>query len=517
MKFHWLDITTLITYLLLLVSMGIYFSRRNTSTENYFVGSRIYSGWVIGLSMVGTSISSVTFLAYPADSFKTSWLRFLPNLMLPVVIITTAYFFLPFFKRNNIISAYEYLEDRFGPSVRVYGAVTFFIGQLVRISLILYLLSLMVNEVTNLSVIQSILLAGLVVGLYTIIGGIEAVIWTDVIQTFTLLSGGMICLGVIIHQLPGGLSQIMDVAIANNKLTFSELKNGLLRPVPWGISLANKTGIMMLLLGLSWFFQEYVTNQNMIQRYAAVKNVQEARKAMYISSINIPIWAFFMFLGTALYVFFQVFPTSAAAEMLDGTQKAEDILPYFIMNNLPPGVAGLIIAAAIAAAMSSLDSSINAMATVGVHDVYRRHLVKDREDKHYLHVAWVLATAITITMIIGAYILTQTQTKTLQDTYNTIGSVVMGGVLGLYLLGFCTRRGSAKSVWFAIVLTMLFSSWTVLAKQSMLPAWLQVPFDLYYTGIIGQIVMFAGIFTAAFLLSERKKPLTNLTLWTQGK
>ncbi|GIS73770.1 MAG: hypothetical protein CM1200mP10_33470 [Candidatus Neomarinimicrobiota bacterium] len=192
--------------------------------------------------------------------------------------LTTAYFFLPFFKRNNIISAYEYLEDRFGPSVRVYGAVTFFFGQLVRISLILYLLSLMVNEVTNLSVIQSILLAGLVVGLYTIIGGIEAVIWTDVIQTFTLLSGGVICLGVIIHQLPGGLSQIMDVAIANNKLTFSELKNGVLRPVPWGISLANKTGIMMLLLGLSWFFQEYVTNQNMIQRYAAVKNVQEARK-----------------------------------------------------------------------------------------------------------------------------------------------------------------------------------------------------------------------------------------------
>ena len=110
MKFHWLDITTLITYLLVLVSMGIYFSRRNTSTENYFVGSRSYSGWVIGLSMVGTSISSVTFLAYPADSFKTSWLRFLPNLMLPVVIITTAYFFLPFFRRNNIISAYEYLE-----------------------------------------------------------------------------------------------------------------------------------------------------------------------------------------------------------------------------------------------------------------------------------------------------------------------------------------------------------------------------------------------------------------------
>ena len=203
--------------------------------------------------------------------------------------------------------------------------------------------------------------------------------------------------------------------------------------------------------------------------------------------------------------------------MLDGAQKAENILPYFIMHNLPPGIAGLIIAAAIAAAMSSLDSSINAMATVGVHDIYRRHWVKDREDKHYLHVAWYLATAVTIVMIIGAYILTQTQTKTLQDTYNTIGSIVMGGVLGLYLLGFCTRRGSAKSVWFAVVLTVLFSLWTVLAKQSLLPTWLHVPFDLYYTGIIGQIVMFASIFTVALLMSDGKKPLPNLTLWTQGK
>jgi len=273
----------------------------------------------------------------------------------------------------------------------------------------------------------------------------------------------------------------------------------------------------MLLLGLSWFFQEYVTNQNMIQRYAAAKNMQEARKAMYISSINIPIWAFFMFLGTALYVYFQVFPATAAIAMLDGTQKAENILPYFIMHNLPPGVAGLIIAAAIAAAMSSLDSSINAMATVGVHDIYRRYWIKDREDRHYLYVAWVLATAVTIAMIIGAYILTQAQTKTLQDTYNTVGSVVMGGVLGLYLLGFCTRRGGAKAVWFGVVLTILFSLWTVLAKQNLLPSGLHVPFDLYYTGIIGQIVMFAGIFTAALLLSDGKKPLPNLTLWTQDK
>jgi len=516
MKLHWLDVFTLISYLLIIISVGIYFSRKNTTTEGYFVGNRSYSGWVIGLSMIGTSISSITFLAYPADSFKTSWLRFLPNIVLPIVIITSAYLFLPFFKRNNILSAYEYLEERFGPSVRIYGAITFLIGQLVRISLILYLLSLMVHEVTSLTILQSILLSGITVGFYTILGGIEAVIWTDVIQTITLVFGGLICIGVIIYQLPEGLNQIIDIALLNNKLSFSELKDGVLHPVSWGVSLSNKTGIMMIFLGFSWFFQEYITNQNIIQRYAATKNESEARKAMFISSINIPIWAFFMFLGTALYAYFQVYPSEAASEMLIGTRNAEDILPYFIIYYLPAGISGLIIAAAIAAAMSSLDSSINSISTVSVHDIYRRHLAPNKDDIHYLHIAWYIATFATAIMIIGSCILAFSKMNTLQDTYNTIGSVVMGGVLGLYLLGFCTKRGNEKSVWFGIALTMMFSLWTVLAKYSFLPDWLQAPFDLYYTGILGQIVMFAGIFVAAVLFSDSKNNLKNLTIWTKG-
>ena len=516
MKLHWLDVFTLTSYLFIIISVGIYFSRKNTTTEGYFVGNRSYSGWVIGLSMIGTSISSITFLAYPADSFKTSWLRFLPNIVLPIVIITSAYLFLPFFKRKNILSAYEYLEERFGPSVRIYGAITFLIGQLVRISLILYLLSLMVHEVTSLTILQSILLSGITVGFYTILGGIEAVIWTDVIQTITLVFGGLICIGVIIYQLPEGLNQIIDIALLNNKLSFSELKDGVLHPVSWGVSLSNKTGIMMIFLGFSWFFQEYITNQNIIQRYAATKNESEARKAMFISSINIPIWAFFMFLGTALYAYFQVYPSEAASEMLIGTRNAENILPYFIIYYLPAGISGLIIAAAIAAAMSSLDSSINSISTVGVHDIYRRHLAPNKDDIHYLHIAWYIATFATAIMIIGSCILAFSKMITLQDTYNTIGSVVMGGVLGLYLLGFCTKRGSEKSVWFGIALTMMFSLWTVLAKYSFLPDWLQAPFDLYYTGILGQMIMFAGIFVAAVLFSDSKNNLKNLTIWTKG-
>ena len=223
-----------------------------------------------------------------------------------------------------------------------------------------------------------------------------------------------------------------------------------------------------------------------------------------------------MFLGTALYAYFQVYPSDTATEMLIGTRNAEDIVPYFIINYLPAGISGLIIAAAIAAAMSSLDSSINSISTVSVHDIYRRHLVTNKNDIHYLHVAWYVATCATVIMIIGSCILAFSKINTLQDTYNTIGSVVMGGVLGLYLLGFCTKRGNEKSVWYGIVLTIMFSLWTVFAKYNLLPEWLQAPFDLYYTGILGQIVMFAGIFVATILLSDTNNNLKNLTIWTRS-
>ena len=185
-----LDAGVLIFYLGGLFAMGLYFSGKNSSTEEYFLGGRRFKGWVIGLSLVGTSISSITFLAYPGDAFKTAWLRFLPNLMLPVAVLITAKYFLPFLRRNNTTTAYEYLEFRFGPSIRVYGAVAFIVAQVVRVSLILYLVSLVLQEITGLDATLCILIAGMVVSAYTIIGGIDAVIWTDVIQTLVLLLGG---------------------------------------------------------------------------------------------------------------------------------------------------------------------------------------------------------------------------------------------------------------------------------------------------------------------------------------
>ncbi|MBC8215528.1 MAG: sodium/solute symporter [Candidatus Marinimicrobia bacterium] len=514
MTLHWIDLAVLIGYMILVAGMGVYFSMKNVNTEEYFVGGRSFSGWVIGLSLVGTSISSITFLAFPADAFKTTWIRFITTWSMPLGLLIAAYVFLPFFRRRRITSAYEYLEERFGPSVRVYGGITFIISQLVRVSLILYLVSLLMHEMTGLSSVASVLISGVFVALYTVIGGIKAVIWTDVIQTVVLVLGGLITLGVIVYHLPGGLDQLFSIAFADGKLSLSELTETGFRPIEWDFSLTRKTGTMLFLVGLTNWLTEYSANQNTVQRYAAAKSTYEARKAMLVCVMSsLPIWAFYMFIGTALYVFFQIFPTIEAGEMLNGTQKAEQIFPYFIMHFLPPGITGLVIAAAMAAAMSSLDSSLNAISTVGIVDIYRRHLVKDKDDKHYLKAAWFIAGGAAIFMIGGAIILIMSKTKTLQDTATILSSLTSGGLLGLYLLGFFTRKGSAKSVWISLVITFFFSLWTILASRGLVPEWLQVPFDLYYTGLIGNIVMFALAVVAAVMLSDRRKKLKNLTVW----
>jgi len=450
------DIIVLLAYLAGVTLMGVYFARRNTNTEEYFVGGRSFKGWAIGLSLIGTSISSISFLAYPGDAYKTAYLRMLPNFMLPVGILIASYVFLPFFRKNRITSAYEYIELRFGPGVRVYGAITFIAGQIIRISSILYLLALLLGSVTNLNLITCIVLGGIFVSFYTVLGGINAVIWTDVVQTVVLAIGGVLCLGVIINALPGGLDEIFAKGWSAGKFGFSELRGGILHPVSWDVTFQSKTATMMLIIGLTNWLTEYSCNQNTVQRYAASRSTHDARIAMWVCALgSIPIWLFFMFLGTSLYVFYQVFPAEAASEMLEGARKAEDILPHFIINELPAGLAGLVIASALAAAMSSLDSSINAISTVSIIDIYRRHLKRGLDDQHYLRVARWIAIAAGAIMILSAIWLASTETKTLQDTLTILGSLIGGGLFGMYTCGMLTTAGDQRAVLCGIIGTTL--------------------------------------------------------------
>jgi len=512
------DNVTLVIYMAGIGVMGLYFARKNVTTEDYFVGGRSHKGWVIGLSLVGTSISSISFLAFPGDAYKTAYLRMVPNFMLPIALVIAAYVFLPFFRKNVISSAYEYLEMRFGPGIRVYGAVAFVVSQLVRISSILFLVSLMLQTLTSLSLIPCIVIAGIFVGFYTIVGGIHAVIWTDVIQTIVLTLGGAICLLIVVTRLPGGFGEIIDVASEANKFSFAEYSDGQLQPVSWDVTLQEKTATMMLLIGLTIWLTEYSCIQHTIQRYAAAKTAKDARQAMAVAGLaSLPIWLFFMFIGTSFYAYYQAFPAEETAKMLTGELPAEDIMPYFILHELPLGLKGIVIAAALAAAMSSIDSSINAISAVSIIDVYRRHLARDRDDRHYLAMARWVAVVISILMILGAIWFTMVDIKTLQDTSTMLTAVMGAGLFGLFMIGMLTTRGNGRAAACGIVCTMAFTSWTLLAKNGLLPESLSVPFDLYYTSIVGNAVMFVVAYSAGLILFPGKKDLTNLTVWTHEK
>jgi SSS family solute:Na+ symporter len=510
MTLHWIDWLVVSAYLLVMAGMGIRFARKNKDTEEYFVGGRRFPGWAIGLSMVGTAISSITFLSLPADSFKTYWLRFLPYVFMPVAAGLAAVLFIPFFRRGQAMTAYEYLEARFGPSIRVYGAATYIAAQILRVSFILYLVAMMLHSLTGVDEKLCILVAGSFVALYTIVGGIDAVIWTDVIQTIVLIGGSFLCLGTIFIMLPGGLEQVFEIALAHDKFAIGDLENGQLVRTGWGIDFTEKTVPLMLMMSLNFFLTEFATSQHYIQRYCASASMREARRAMWTSVlVGVPSWFFYMFLGTALFAFFQVFPAPEAAAMLDGRAKPEGIVPFFILNHLPHGVAGLVIAAALAAGMSSLDSSINAISTVWIVDIYKRHWVRERDDRHYLHVAWAVSAIASAAMLGGAILMLEAEGPSLQDISIRLTSLLGGGLLGIYLIGFFTRRGDARAVWVGIASTATFTLWTL----GIFPDSLSVPFDLYYTSMIGNVVMVAVGFGASLCWRRRKHLAPELSIW----
>lgn len=517
-----LDIGILVLYFVSMSLMGLYFARRATSTEGYFVGNRAYPGWLIGISLFGATISSITFVAYPADAYKTAYLRLLICFMLPIGVLIASRFFVPFFRRGKITSAFQYLEGRFGPKTRAYAASVFIIAQCIRISLIQFLVAMLMQEITGWNVIFCILLGGVVTAFYTVAGGIEAVIWTDFIQSIIFTLGGLLILITIVLKLPGGLGQIVSVGMADGKFMFGDLNvaDGQLHRAPWGFSLTEKTVVMLLLIGLFQWLAEYSSNQEVIQKYCTSKTPQDVRKAMWICCwCSLPTWCYFMFLGTALYVFFKEFPDPNAADMLSGVKKAEEILPYFITHYMPRGFAGFVIAAVLAAAMSSMSSAMNSISAVGITDIYKRHMAKDRDDRHYVLAAKWITVASSAIMIGGAYLLVKTDSKTLQHLSTEFASIIAGGLLGLYMLGFFTTRGDGRAVFVGILFAVGFSAFISFAGLGWLPDGLtkavERNFDTYYTGVVGNVVMFVLGFLMACILPERPRDLTNLTVWTQ--
>ena len=512
------DVAVLFIYFCITLGIGFFCSRKNASTEEYFLGGRSFPGWALGLSLLGTCMSSVTFIALPADGFKTTLIRLTMTLVFPLTCAFAAYVLLPFFRRGTISSAYEYLAKRFGRSVSCYAAAMFFILQTIRVSGILYLISLIIQAVTGLDFVLCMLLSGGVTALYTVSGGFDAVIWTDVLQTVTLIVGAGIMIGVVLHHAPEGFDQLVSVAREQGKLSFVRdlnMTTGQIEPLIGGFSLSERTFRMLLLVGVI----QYLTmqfDQTSIQRWCSAKSAKEARRAIGVLAFcAVPVWAGFMFVGTMLWAFFHFHPDLAVTEMLSGLRKAEEIVPYFITRYVPSGWAGLVMAGALAAAMSSLSSSINAASMVWVRDIYKPYISKSKSDRHYLKVGFAAASVVSLLMMGGAYLFYASTVKTLTELTLILGSVFGGGMVAVFLVGVFTRLGDSRAVWAGLLSNALFISWLLLSSRGVIPAKYALSVNLYYSALTGNAVTFAVILLASRFFKSRVENFSNLTVWDQ--
>jgi SSS family solute:Na+ symporter len=342
------------------------------------------------------------------------------------------------------MSVYEYLERRFGYLTRAYAASLFILLNIFRMGFILFLAATAIHTMTDWDKRWIIIVSGLVTIAYTVIGGIEAVIWTDVLQSIVLLGGGLLCAGILLFTPEGGPAHVVRIAQDAGKFKLAECS----------LDLSEPTIVVMLLFGLVTYAANYTMGQDAVQRYLAVPSTREARKGMWLGTCSCVLtWTLFMFIGTLLYSYYTVRPDQLPADVAAAQTR---VFPHFVMTRLPPGVVGLILAAMCAAAMSSLDTSVNSMAMVTVHDFYQRWR-PGTSDRRRLRLArgatcfWgVLGTVAGLAMI--------RVEKALDFSY-VVASILGGGLFGVFLLALFVRRAHSRGVWIGLAAGVLMTAW----------------------------------------------------------
>ncbi len=419
--------TVLGLYFVALLAMGFYFAKRENSTDDFFRAGKRIPWWAAGLSVFGTMLSAITFMAAPAKIFATNWLYVLQVFLLFAIIPVVTRVFIPFYRRLDVTTAYEYLEKRFNVAVRLIGSAAFLFMQFGRLGIVLLLPSIALSVVTGINVYVCIALMGVLATVYTVVGGMEAVIWTDVLQVFVLMGGALISLVLLVANVDGGVGGLFSSAVAHGKLEW----------IDWSFDFRTAT-IWVLLLALPNQLIPYASDQATLQRYLTTKTEKEAKQGLWLciwlGLAALVFWA----VGTALWGYYRSHPGSLTPAL----GKTDMIFPWYIVNQLPTGVAGLVIAGVFAASMSSLDSSMNSMAAAIVTDFYRRFKPEAGEQSCLRLAQWVTALA-GVAGTIFALVMATTDVKSLWDKFMALLGLFGGGLAGLFLLGMFTRRATS--------------------------------------------------------------------------
>jgi SSS family solute:Na+ symporter len=487
--FGFINYAVLTVYLAMNLLVGIYFAYRQKNTNDYFRGGQRISWWAAGIAIFGTQLSSLSFMAVPAKTYATDWTYISAAaaviLIAPLVVLC----YLPFFRRLDITSAYEYLEKRFNLGVRLFGSCAFVLMQTGRMAIVLYLPALALSVVSDLNIYVCLLTMGMLSTIYTMLGGAEAVTWTEVLQFFVLVGSALLTLFLIFNNLNGGVEAFYSTARNDGKLQLAVWS--------WDYTIAS---IWVVLIG-NLFAQlvPYTSDQAVIQRYLTTPDEKQAARAIWLNALfTIPSAMIFYGIGTALYVFYKQNP-----HLVSTSLQNDAIFPWFIVNQMPVGLSGLVIAGLFAAGQSGSQASI---ATAIVTDFYKR-LNPKAEDWRSLRLARWLTLLLGIVGISAAGLMATYPIKSVWDIFLTILGLFGGSLAGVFALGIFTKRAHTPGAIFGIVLSVL----TLFLVQR----YTAVHFFLYAG--IGIITCVGGGYIASLLIPAKEKSLEGLTIFTMRK
>ncbi len=490
-SFGLVNIIVLIVYLAILILVGFYFSKREKGTKDFFLAGNRIPWWAAGLSIYATQLSAITFIATPAVAYSTNWLVYPAMISILIFAPVVIYFYLPFFRRLNITTAYEYLEKRFNLVIRLFGSASFIAFQLGRMAIVIFLPALALATVTGINIYACILMMGVLATLYTVLGGMEAVIWTDVIQVIVLM-GGIILALILIFTHEGGVGEVMNIAYQDSKLKMVDWSFSFTELVTWSIFL----GTLFLQIG------PYTTDQAVVQRYLTTKDEKSAAKSIWLNGlISVPFSILFFLLGSALYVFFKNNP-----DMLQLGMQNDEIFPLFMAEQMPQGISGLVIAGVFAASMSSLDSSMHSISTAITVDFYKR-FKPNLPDSHHLKFSRILIVGIGTLAVITAFALATYDIKSLFFFFQKVLGLLGSGLAGIFILGIFTNRTHAMGALIGAIVSTLLLAYIVFFT----------PIHFYLYAVIGILTCVLVGYISSILIPAKQGSIAGLTIYDRIK
>jgi len=430
-KLHWIDYAVLIAYFVLMLGIGARFAPRQRTVEEYLLANRSMKWLPVALSVMTAAQSAISYIGMPAWTYQHDMSMYVMSFPLLLVVPVIRYVFLPRYARARVSTAYEYLESRFNRNVRTGCSLLFLMSQATYLGIVVYGSSLVFSLITGLSLRSSILATAAVTIVYTTMGGIKAVIWTDVIQFFVKLGGVLITVAIILRHVEGGWQGFWRVAQVSGKLHTFNFSLDLKTPFTfWGAII----GGMFIQTAF------YGTDQTIVQRFLTAKSARDEQKALLFQGIFfLPYLLLSYGIGVLLFVFYR-----EHAGLLNPHLNPDNIFPQFIVQALPAGLSGLVIAAIFSAGMGTYSAAINSLSTVTVYDLYQEYFRPNAPTAHYVKIARIS------TCLWGAYTVAFALLCGRLGPLVTIDLKVLGPVsgilLGVFLLGMLTRRATALGV-----------------------------------------------------------------------